>query len=58
MQEGDFANRLSSLENWKEDMQVELVTRLLEQIATRMDMNLNLYLPKVATIGKDLTTLQ
>jgi len=50
--------RLSVIESWKEEMQVEMVSRLLEQIATRLDMNLNMYLPTVAIIGKDLTMLE
>jgi hypothetical protein len=55
---GDLLNRIHSLETWKEDMQVEMVNRLLEQIANRMDMNLNMYLPKVALFGQDLKILQ
>ena len=50
--------RLNVIESWKEEMQVEMVSRLLEQIATRLDMNLNMYLPTVAIIGKDLTMLE
>ena len=33
----DVAERLDSLENWKEAMQVEMVTRLLDQFKTRLN---------------------
>ena len=43
----NLEGRLSVVENWKEEMSVEMVNRLVSQITDRLNKNLVMYLPKV-----------
>ena len=54
----DFAERISSLEQFKNDMQAEMVARLTEQVANRIHMALPQYLPKVAILITDVSHIE
>ena len=43
----DLEGRMTTVENWKESMQVEMVTRLCEQVCLRINMNMMTHLPRV-----------
>ena len=51
----EFTLRFTVLENWKEEMQVEMVNQLLDQVMNRLNLNIDFYLPK---IGKLLTNFE
>ena len=49
---------MTVLENWKEAMQVEMVTRLMEQVCDRINLNTEGSLPKLGKVITDLAVLK
>jgi hypothetical protein len=52
-----FEKRLTVVENWKENMQVEMVNRLTDQVANKFNMDMHRHLPKVAELMRDYDIL-
>jgi hypothetical protein len=47
---GDIESRMSLLENWKEQMQVTMVMRLMEQVCNRINLNPAQHIPKLGKL--------
>ena len=49
----DLDSRLGLVENWKDEMELNISNKLLEQFTHRINKNLSVHLPAVDKIVKD-----
>ena len=54
----DLENRLTVIESWKDAMQIEMVVRLMDQICDRINMNVDVHLPKVGKYFAEMESLK
>jgi hypothetical protein len=49
--------RITVLENWKEEMQVEMVNRLLDQVTDRLNKDIDFHLPRIGRLCHEFEAL-